>query len=147
MNLIDALLGEHGAFSVLFDTIEKVAKTDGELAQIESATTILTAELLSHATFEEKSLFPALDPHLADGNIIADLYAEHQAIRDGLEQIQDALDLRGAVDATQQTLLIARKHFRKEEEILYVTARRVLDDDAQSRLAETWAAARSVNIS
>ncbi len=146
MKLIDALLGEHGAFNALFDSIEKLAESGGVLAQIESATTILAAELDSHATFEEKLLFPALEPHLASNNLIAELCSEHRVIQDGLERIQDAQEIREAVDAMHQTLVVARRHFRREEESLYSVARRVLDDETQSHLGEAWAAARSVKI-
>ena len=46
VKLIDALLGEHGAFNALFNSIEKLAETGGELAQIETAMAALAAELM-----------------------------------------------------------------------------------------------------
>ena len=146
MNLIDALLGEHGAFNALFDAIEKMAESGGEMAQIESATTILAVELESHATLEEELLFPVLEPHLASDDLIAELQAEHRAIQDGLERLQNAQDIREAVEAMDQTLVAIRGHFRREEEVLYPLARRVLDDETQSHLGEAWAAARAVKI-
>lgn len=144
MKLIDALLGEHGAFNALFNTIENLAESGGELAQIESATATLAAELDSHAALEEKLLFPALEPHLADDELIAEMHAGHEEIQAGLERIENARDIREAVDAVHRTLALARDHFRKEEEVLYPLANRVLDDEAQSRLGEAWAAARKV---
>ena len=43
MKLIDALLGEHGPFNALFNSIEKSDEAGVELAQIESATAALAA--------------------------------------------------------------------------------------------------------
>jgi len=144
MKLIDALLGEHGAFNALFKTIEELAETGGELAQIESATAVLAAELGSHARLEEELLSPILKDHLANNELIAEMHAEHEEIQDGLERIEDARDIREAVEAVHQTLAVARRHFRKEEEVLYPLAHRVLDDEAQSRLGQVWATARKV---
>jgi iron-sulfur cluster repair protein YtfE (RIC family) len=144
VKLIDALLGEHGAFNALFNSIEKLDDAAVELAQIENATAALAAELDSHAAFEEELLFPALTPHLADDALIAELHADHVAIRAGLERIEEARDIREAMDAVHQTLALARGHFRKEEERLYPLAHKILDGTAQSRLGEAWAAARAV---
>jgi len=144
VKLIDALLGEHGAFNALFNTIEELAEAGGELAQIESATAALATVLDTHATLEEELLFPALKPHLANDELIAEIHAEHKEIQAGLERIKDARDIREAVDAVHQTLAVARRHFRKEEEVLYPLANRILDDEAQSRLGEVWATSRKV---
>ena len=81
---------------------------------------------------------------MTDDKLIAELQDEHRAIQAGLERIQDAQDIREAVEAMVQTLAIVRNHFRKEEEVLYDVARRVLDDETRSQLADIWAAARSV---
>ncbi|MBC8339516.1 MAG: hypothetical protein H8E39_12585, partial [Alphaproteobacteria bacterium] len=60
MKLTDALLGEHGAFYILFDQIEEIANIDGAIAQIQGATTVLEAMVTSHAKLEEELLFSAL---------------------------------------------------------------------------------------
>ena len=86
MKLIDALLGEHGAFNALFDNIEKLAEAGGELAQIETAMAALAAELDTHAAFEEELLFPALKPLLTNDELIAGMYADHDEIRAALER-------------------------------------------------------------
>jgi hemerythrin-like domain-containing protein len=104
----------------------------------------LAAVLDSHATLEEELLFSALKPHLTDDKLISEMYAEHKEIQAGLERIEDARDIREAVDAVQETLSVARRHFRKEEEVLYSLARRKLDDEVQAQLGEAWAAARKV---
>ncbi len=144
MKLTDALLGEHGAFNALFSTIETLADTSGDLAQIEGALAVLAAEVGSHAGIEEELLFPALEPYLENDELIAEMRAEHREIQAGLERIEDAQNIQQAVDAVRLTLAVARRHFQKEEELLYPLAQRMLDEAAQTRLGEAWAAARQV---
>ncbi len=144
MRLTDALLGEHGAFNAMFSTIETLADTSGELAQIEGALAALAAEVSSHATLEEELLLPALAPLLEDDELIAEIRADHREIRAGLERIEDARDVQQAVDAVRLAFEVARRHFQKEEEILYPLTQQVLDEEALTRLGEAWAAARQV---
>ncbi len=144
MKLTDVLRGEHGAFHALLDEIEEMASFAGEVAQIESAMTVLTTEVKSHAALEEKLLFPALEPHVETAELFAEMHADHEQIRLGLERIEDARDLNEALEAVRQTLGIARKHFKNEEERLYALAEEVLDDDMLNQLGEAWATARSV---
>ena len=146
MKLIDALLGEHGAFYALFDSIEQMASTSGDIAQIDTAMAVLATELNAHAAFEEKLLFPALERHTGTKKLLAEMVAEHQDIRHGLERIENARDINEAAEAVQQTMAAARRHFRKEETVLYPLAKKVLDDETLAQLGEAWAAARSVII-
>ncbi len=146
MKLTDALLGEHGAFRVLLDGIEEMASYAGEVAQIESAMAVFTAEVTHHAKLEEDLLFPALKPHLDSNDLFDELHSEHREIRSGLEAIEDARDLDQAIAAVRRTLEIARKHFDNEEKGLYAIANKVLDEETLTRLGEDWAAARSITL-
>ena len=146
MKLTDALLGEHGAFHALLDGIEEMAPIAGDVAQIDSATAVLATEIKAHAALEEELLFPALEPHLAAGELIAEMHAEHKEIRRGLERIENAEDISEAIEAVQQTINAARNHFRKEETVIYALAKEVLDDETLTRLGKAWAAARRVTI-
>ena len=144
MKLTDMLLGEHAAFHALLDEIEEMASYAGEVAQIESAMTVLRTKIQSHATLEEKLLFPALKPHVETDELFAEMNADHKQIRLGLERIEDALDLNEALDSVQQTLGIVRRHFLNEEGKLYALAEEVLDEETLIQLGEAWATARSV---
>jgi len=146
MKVTDALLGEHGAFNALLNGIEKLAATAGDIAQIESASAVLAAELSAHATFEEDLLFPMLEPRLESSEIIDQMRIEHKIIQDGLERIEDARDIGEALEAVAQTMNAARNHFQKEETVLYPLAQKVLDDETLDQLGESWAKARSVTI-
>ena len=144
MKLTDVLRGEHATYRALLDEIEEMAPFAGEVAQIESAMTVLTTEVKSHAALEEKLLFPALETHVETDELFAEMRADHEQIRFGLERIEDARDLDEALEAVRQTLGIARRHFKNEEEKLYALAEEVLDDETLIQLGEAWATARSV---
>ncbi len=144
MKLTDLIMCEHAAFHELLDEIEGMAYFAVEVAQIESTMTVLTTEVKSHAALEEKLLFPALEPHVETDELFAEMHGDHEQIRFGLERIEDARDLNEALEAVRQTLGIARKHFKNEEERLYALAEEVLDDDTLNQLGEAWATARSV---
>lgn len=143
MKLIDVLRGEHAAFRALLNEIEEMATFSGEIAQIESAITVLTTEVKSHAALEETLLFPALKKHEKMKVLITEMLADHERIRLGLARIEDARDLNEALEAVQQTLAIARTHFNNEEEKLYALAEEVLDDKTLTQLGEAWATAHS----
>ena len=144
MNLTDVLLGEHVAYRALLDEIEEMASFAGEVAQIESAMTVLRTEIKSHAALEETLLFPALEQHVETYELLAEMRADHQQIQFGLERIEDARDLNEAIEAVRQTLGIARRHLKNEKEKLYALAEEVLDDETLIQLGEAWETAYSV---
>ncbi len=144
MRLTDMLRGEHAVFGALFDEIEEMASFAGELAQIESAMTVLSTEVKSHASLEEKLLFPALEPHLETGELVTEMLSEHEQIQSGLGRIENARGLDEAIEAVRQTLAIARNHFKNEEEKFYALAEEVLDDETLIELGEAWATAHAV---
>jgi len=147
MKLTDALLGEHGAFYVLFDQIEEIAATESALAQLRGATTVLGAMVYSHATLKEQLLFSALEPHLGkDDGPLAVMYDEHKEMENMLGNMEEVADLDQAILWIPEALGAARNHFQKEEQVLFPMAQSVLGDETLSRLGRAWAETRGVTI-
>jgi hemerythrin-like domain-containing protein len=146
VKLTDALLGEHGLSYVLFDQIEAVTTTAASVAQIQAATVVLSAVVLSHANLEEELLYPALEPHIGTTGPLAVMRAEHDEIKRALQQIEKAQGLDDGTDCVARALSLVREHFQKEEEVLFSVARQTLDDETQIRLGQAWAEARRVTI-
>ena len=148
MKLTDALLGEHGAFYILFDQIEEIAATESAMAQWRGATTVLEAMVNSHAALEEELLFSALEDHLGkEDGPLALMYAEHKEMERMLAYIQDDPDIDRAILWISEALRAARSHFQKEEQILFPMAQRMLGEETLTRLGKAWAEARLVTIS
>jgi hemerythrin-like domain-containing protein len=148
VKLTDALIGEHGAFYTLFNGIEEIATRESAMAIVLGAVAVLQTMVESHATLEEDLLFAALEPHLGkhDGPL-AILRAEHEEMKRLLWQIEDTVDGDEAVLLVEEALSAARRHFQKEEQVLFPMAQRLLGDEELTRLGNAWAEARRVTIS
>lgn len=147
MKLTDALLGEHGAFYTLFDEIEEIAARESAIAIILGASAALGAMVNAHARLEDELLFSALEPHLGtDDGPLAVMRSEHDNMEHLLAQIEDAADIDQAIFLVEEALRAARSHFQKEEQVLFPMARRLLGDEALTRLGKAWAEARRVTI-
>lgn len=145
MKLTDALIGEHGAFYTLFDEIERIAATQEGIAVILGATAVLEAMVDSHAALEDELLFAALEPHLGSHEgPLAVMRREHDEMIRLLERIEDAADVEEAVSLVNEALAAARSHFRKEEQVLFPMAVRLLGDETLHRLGRAWAGVRHV---
>jgi hemerythrin-like domain-containing protein len=147
VKLTDALIGEHGAFYTLFDGIEEIATRESAVAIILGTTAVLQAMVESHAALEDELLFTALEPHLGkhDGPL-AIMRAEHEEMKRLVLQIEEAIDCDEAILLVKEALSAARRHFQKEEQVLFPMARSLLGDEELTRLGSAWAEARRVTI-
>lgn len=146
MKLTDALLGEHGAFYALFNEVEALTSFAETHTQVQSATMVLNALVMSHATLEDELLFTALEPHLGKAGPLSVMRAEHEEIEQALVRIEDAKTLEEAAEWVRPALAIARDHFQKEEQVLFRMAEQLLDEETLVRLGQTWASARGVSV-
>ena len=96
---------------------------------------------------EDELLFAALEPHLGkhDGPL-AIMRAEHEEMKRLLWQIEDAVESDEAIVLVEEALSAARRHFQKEEQVLFPMAQRLLGDEELTRLGSAWAEARRVTI-
>jgi hemerythrin-like domain-containing protein len=139
MTIVQALLGEHGAMYPLFDLIEAKAPSEN-IDELRQKVSCLQSILISHAELEETVLRPAIAQHLPP----PDGPTDHDIIRRGLERVMEAGSEEEARRQLLETMSFTRKHFRKEETILFNIAERELSSDAQAKLGAEWAARRGV---
>lgn len=147
MRITQALLGEHGAMYPLLDLIERSASTAG-LAEIKAQARFLEATLISHADIEDELLRPLVLPYLPkpepgpDGSIPP---TDHQVIHAGLTSVADAADVEAARQRLKDTVAATRKHFRKEERIIFPIADSHLPAEQLRELGAQWAVLRRVS--
>jgi len=141
MTIIDALLGEHGALNPLFDRIEALAQ-NAELPELKLHANLLESTLISHADLEDALLRPELRHSLP----LTSGPTDHEQIRAGLERVAAAVDEGEARRYLFETLAKTRRHFRKEESIIFAIARCELRPDRQEELAAEWAQLRGLFI-
>lgn len=149
MNILHALLGEHGPLRHQLDALRLAAPRlpDNELR---AATLGLAQAIESHAHLEDELLFVAL---AASGRMPAGpvevMRAEHEEIETLLGQILAPADTPGRPDPQRTVARLVetvRHHFDHEEQVLFRLAVKVLDAERLTGLAQTWAERRGVGI-
>lgn len=146
MRILHALLGEHGALYPLLTLIENTAAAAG-LEQLHAQADCLRSTLGSHADLEDELLRPAIQKYLPpppvtpDGNPAA---TDHEVIGEGLSAVIASRDAGHARRLLLETVAKTRKHFHKEETIIFRIAARELTFDDQERLGAEWARRRGV---
>lgn len=143
MKITDALCGEHAVLYTLFDHLEQTLKNNYQAAP--ALSDIFTAAIVSHAHLEDELLFTALEPHLGHMGPLQVMRMEHSEIEHLLEVLlPQAKDADDVARLLLQTINIARMHFNKEEQVLFVMAHHVLGPDGLAQLGHQWAERRGV---
>lgn len=146
MNLVDALLGEHAAILTLCDAIEKSLPA-WDLNQLRTAGTLLEETLKQHALLEDELLFDPLEtdkPGLKD--TLESMRAEHEVLRDSMEQLDAAETVRVARRMMQEVIDVARDHFAIEERVLFSIAADQVGRRTLERLGAEWAERRKLSL-
>jgi len=139
MRITQALLGEHGAIYPLFDLIEKTAAA-AELAELKIRANSLQWVISSHAVIEDEVLRPAIRAWLPE----PDGPTDHEVINAGLKRVLSSTTAEEARSAFVETIVLARKHFLKEETVIFDIAGSELSRELQEQLGAEWARRRGV---
>lgn len=137
MRITDVLLGEHGAMYPLLDYIENTAGESGVKAAF------LRSALLSHADLEDSLLKPVILSFLPKPNVGP---TDHEVIAAKLQNVVNATVEKEAREQLLDVVRDIRKHFRKEESIVFPLADGNLTTSQQSTLVSEWARSRGLEI-
>jgi hemerythrin-like domain-containing protein len=149
MNLLHALLGEHGPIRHQLDALRLAAPRLSD-AELRIATLGLAEAIESHAHLEDALLFEPLarSGRMPMGPVEA-MRSEHEEIERLLGEILAPAETAGRADAQStaaRMIEIVRHHFSHEEQVLFPLAETVLDPQRLSDLAAEWAARRGVAV-
>ena len=145
MNLIDILLGEHGVFYAMFDNLDQRVPKSKRMGEVRSIARTLYAALASHTRLEDELLYPNLESHMRDATPLNGLREEHADIHRILDVAQDAQQTFEGKDRLLHVLAVARRHFAKEEQVLFKAARKHLSEELLHDLGRMWTEARRSN--
>jgi hemerythrin-like domain-containing protein len=138
MKITEALLAEHLVFHNLFDHIEAAAPRLKTLAEIKSLAALLESMLRAHSDTEDELFIGPLE-HCFDQIGQRDAFIEeHQEIDGNLKKVQAAKQVRRACQLLVAAVAYSRKHFDKEERIVFPMAERVLKAKTLTALGQTW---------
>ncbi len=138
MKITDALLAEHLVFHNLFDHIEKTAPELKTLAGLQSVAALLESALRAHTRTEDELFIGPMEHCFEEIGQRETFHQEHEEIDGTLAQVQEAKQPKKARDLLLAVIAACRRHFDKEERIVFPMAERILKDKTLRDLGQTW---------
>jgi hemerythrin-like domain-containing protein len=138
MKITDALLAEHMVFHQLFDHLERTLPRVRTLAEVHALADLLEAMLDSHSKVEDELIIEPLEHCFEQIGQQETFHQEHQEIDASLKRARQCRTLRESRRLLLTAVIESRKHFDKEERIIFPMAERVLKSRTLSALGESW---------
>ncbi|MFO1499046.1 MAG: hemerythrin domain-containing protein [Verrucomicrobiota bacterium] len=146
MKITEALLAEHVVFHNLFDYVERKLPHVKTLAEVRTLSSLLETMLRIHSHVEDHLLIDPLDAAFAQMGQAENFHDEHEEIEQGLESIETVPRLAEAKRRLLKAVLLSRKHFDKEERIVFPMAEKQLSAKSLLVLGKRWEEQRTVPI-
>jgi hemerythrin-like domain-containing protein len=138
MKITEALFAEHLVFHSMFDHIEAAAPRLKTLAEVKSLATLMEQLLKAHSDTEDELFIGPLEHCFEQIGQRDAFLEEHQEIDENLRNIQATRQLKKARQLLLSAVSYSRKHFDKEERIVFPMAERVLNSKTLSALGQQW---------
>ena len=138
MKITEALLAEHLVFHNMFDHIEATVPKLKTLAEVKSLAAMMESLLKSHSDTEDELFIGPLEHCFEQIGQRDAFLEEHQEIDDSLRTLRQAKQLKQARQLLLAAVAYSRRHFDKEERIVFPMAERVLNGKTLKALGQTW---------
>jgi hemerythrin-like domain-containing protein len=146
MRITDILRAEHTVFHHLFDHIESTAPRLKTLAEIKSLAVLVDKVMAPHAKTEDELFIEPLEHCFEQIGQCDTFHDEHDVIEETLSKVSKARDLKTAKKLLVTVITASRRHFDKEERIVFPLAERVLKPDTLKALAGEWMRRREATL-
>jgi len=138
MKITEALFAEHLVFHNMFDHIEAIAPRLKTLAEVKSIAALMESMLKAHSDTEDALFLGPLEHCFEQLGQRDAFLEEHQEMDGNLRLVQQAARLKEA-----QLLLLAavdhsRRHFDREERIVFPLAESILKEKTLAELGQSW---------
>jgi hemerythrin-like domain-containing protein len=143
MKITDALLAEHVVFHTLFDHLEVAAPGLKTLAEVRALAGLLESMLLQHSKAEDELLMNYLDDSIEQMGHRDTFHEEHELIERHIGAIRSARDIKTARRLLVEAVVGARKHFDKEERLVFPLAEKVISYHNIMKLGDEWLAQKA----
>ena len=138
MKITEALYAEHLVFHNMFDHIEVTAPNMKTLGEVKCVAGLLEVMLKAHSNTEDDLFLGPLEHCFEQIGQRDALLEEHREMDGNLRLVQQATRLKEA----QRLLLFAvshsRRHFDREERIVFPIAERALKSKTLTELGQAW---------
>jgi len=138
MKITEALLAEHLVFHNMFDHIEATVPKLKTLAEVKSLAALMESVLKAHSDTEDELFIGPLEHCFEQIGQRDAFLEEHQEIDDNLRTLRQAKQLKQARQLLLAAVAYSRRHFDKEERIVFPMAERVLKPKTLSTLGAEW---------
>jgi len=138
MKITEALFAEHLVFHNMFDHIETMAPALKTVAEVKSLAALMEALLKYHSDTEDELFIGPLEHCFEQIGQRDAFLEEHEEIDSSLKEVQEARQLEKARQLLLSAVSYSRKHFDKEERIVFPMAERVLKGKTLTALGQTW---------
>ena len=138
MKITDILCAEHTVFHHLFDHIERTAPQLKTLAEVKSLALLLDKVMSPHSHTEDELFIEPLEHCFDQIGHKETFHHEHELIEEMFSSIQKAGSLEAARKLLLDVIAASRKHFEKEERIVFPMAERILKVKTLSNLGHEW---------
>jgi hemerythrin-like domain-containing protein len=138
MKITEALFAEHLVFHNLFDHIEAQAPRLRTLAEVRTLAAAAEKMLKAHSDTEDELFIGPLEHCFEQIGQRETFHQEHEEIEENLERIQASRQVKQARELLLATIEACRKHFDKEERIVFPMAEELLNAKTLTSLGDTW---------
>ena len=138
MKITEILMAEHSVFHNLFDHIETAVPRIKTLAEVKSLAIVVEKLHGPHSKTEDDLFIEPLEHCFEQIGQNETFHAEHRQIEETLARVQAAKTLKDAKKTLLGAISASRKHFDKEERIVFPMAERVLKSKTLTELGEQW---------
>ena len=138
MKITEALLAEHLVFHNMFDHIEGVAGNLKTVGEIKSLAGLLEVMLKAHSDTEDELFLGPLEHCFEQIGQRDSFLEEHQEMDESLKLVQSATRLKEAQRLLLAAVAHSRRHFNREERIVFPMAERLLKPKTLVDLGQTW---------
>ena len=138
MKITDILRAEHTVFHHLFDHIETTAPRLKTLAEVKSLAGLIEKVMAPHSNTEDELFIGPLEHCMEQIGQNDTFHHEHEAIERLLANVRAARTVRQARKQLLDAISMSRKHFDKEERIVFPMAERMLKAATLTELGSEW---------
>jgi hemerythrin-like domain-containing protein len=138
MKITEALFAEHLVFHSMFDQIESRIPRLKTLGEVKALAALLEAMLKAHSDTEDELFLGPLEHCFEQIGQRDSFLEEHQEVNDGLRLVQKATRIKPARQLLLSAVVHSRRHFDREERIVFPLAERVLKSATLNELGQNW---------
>ena len=138
MKITDVLRAEHTVFQHLFDHVETTTPRLRKLAEVKMLASLVDKVLAPHSETEDELFIKPLEHCFEQIGQNETFHEEHLVMETTLRKVGKAKSLAEARRQLLSAIAASRKHFDKEERIVFPLAERVLKPKTLTALGREW---------